>query len=1408
MVDINFKEIAPRCGGQREAFEELCCQLARRKVSDDSTFVRLSGAGGDGGVECYVDVPDGSRIGWQAKYVFDVKSLIAQASESLTTAFRVHSSLKRFIICFPFDFSGPTARRGKSGVEKFEAWRQEQVSALLKSGREVIIEIWPASRLQSLLLEHDPSGGIRLYFFNRTVLGTVWFSEHLEQAKAAAGPRYTPALNVETDLWKWISAFGRGTDWTKAASTLIANCHKQYRDLDRATRRSSPDPAVPDWPEQNKLLACKVVTKMKDIFAEFEEVLASSDIEKLNQYAHSIEAIIDELGELELGLVDELEAKHGPEKVDSPGFRQFMAEYMCSFPAANLDLVRDVITASYELLTWLNSPSGFLGFTKAFILSGAAGSGKTHGVCDAAFQRYFQGQLSCVLFGHQFCGEPDPWTRLIETLGLSSTLSIEGVLAALNAAGEATGNSLMVFIDGINETRPLSYWRKRLNPVVQMVANKPFLCICVTCRTPFLSCSIPERHSLPIIEHQGFAGIERDACNAFFTFYKLKPPITPILQPELSNPLYLRLVCETLVARGVKSLPSGWLGLSPVIKGFLEEKERQFSDEHEVPVGAITVTVSLRALARAIVDSGSASISWPSAQKVLSHLPTIGNIPVLPWLIRSDLVIEDAPTSNELFGEESQLRLSFERLGDFLLASEIMTKAMTEGVVKAFSPAGICSSLVKSVESTIENTGVLSALSILLPEIQSGQELPNLIENEDVRVEVLKTTIQSFAWRDPATFSPSSGYLLRQGLGLREFSEKAMEAVLSVAWQQSAIDARWLDSLLRERPMALRDAYWCCFLNDNYDAGGAVRRLIDAAFDLQLEELEPAIADLWSIILLWFTAAADRRVKDRATRAAVAILTAHADRIPSIISNFIDYDDDEVRERTLVVAYGALLISRNPTVAGTVAKSLFTAYKNAPECFSNALIRDDIRCIGELAKELGAAPAAFNPELTMKKVKSSWQLQVPSEEEIERWKSLPKLVASCTDDDFYIYSMNCLRPWMHQMKKPDLGKWILNRVAKDFEYEGSGCENYDRYMLGKFGGGRSRKGWAERIGKKYQWLALFQLASHLHDHTKRKDDYGPKPIRTPLILLEERKIDPTLPGRVAPQDESSKAWWLGGSVEFGLSSHLNDSDWITYHDDIPLLDSFLTVRQHGNQAWRLLVSYPDWSDREDIEGNSPYRHVWIHIQSYLVPKEKLCDAFDCLHRRNFFGEWMPGHSSWLHGFAGEYPFGTTFNTEPDTWHGHGNESPFLPKYYLTSWNEVTAEWEYDGSIPRNWYIKVPSKRFFESKDLSWDGRDGFRQLRGRTVFRDPHLTEGGTSTLVADIDDLANRLDQLGLCLIWTLLGEKWIIGGNSNRKRWPICTFSQVACQQNGGAIHFGDPVFFDDYDKAAGPLLKRREK
>jgi hypothetical protein len=125
-----------------------------------------------------------------------------------------------------------------------------------------------------------------------------------------------------------------------------------------------------------------------------------------------------------------------------------------------------------------------------------------------------------------------------------------------------------------------------------------------------------------------------------------------------------------------------------------------------------------------------------------------------------------------------------------------------------------------------------------------------------------------------------------------------------------------------------------------------------------------------------------------------------------------------------------------------------------------------------------------------------------------------------------------------------------------------------------------------------------------------------------------------------------------------------------------------------------------------------------------------------------------------------------------------NSGPFLEStdkhsIYLPSWSQLAVEWEYDASLPQNCHLIVPARAFFASRDFWWDGRDGYCLVGGRTVFRDPSVTGSGPATLIGDVDDLIARLDKLGLRLIWTLLGEKHILGGIHNEPK-PRCTFRE----------------------------------
>ena len=140
-------------------------------------------------------------------------------------------------------------------------------------------------------------------------------------------------------------------------------------------------------------------------------------------------------------------------------------------------------------------------------------------------------------------------------------------------------------------------------------------------------------------------------------------------------------------------------------------------------------------------------------------------------------------------------------------------------------------------------------------------------------------------------------------------------------------------------------------------------------------------------------------------------------------------------------------------------------------------------------------------------------------------------------------------------------------------------------------------------------------------------------------------------------------------------------------------------------------------------------------------------------------------------FVGEYPWAAPFNTEPEWYHGRGGGDSNLPCQFLPVYVDLVAEWEYDASLSEYMHIGIPARAFFEADDLRWDGRDGFAAKNKETVMRVPSVTEDGPSGLVAAADDLKDRLKRLNKRLIWTLLGEKLLLGGRHDRKS-PRCAF------------------------------------
>lgn len=1227
-------------------------------------------------------------------------------------------------------------------------------------------------------------------------LDTAWQEEHLQDASATAGPRYSAELRVGTPLQDVFEALGRTEEWftsVRARGRKVARLLKSVLDCVETT-----DDHVwgAPFPEHLQAAGHALAGPLRGVGQAFEAINGSASGTPAAVAAAAI-AVLLQLRELHSALRSDFEKQHGEGAADSAHFRQVQAEYQGSFPAENLDAVRDLVTALEELESWGRSGPGRASGSRGILLLGGPGVGKTHGICDIAHDRFRRGLYTVVLFGEQFTSGDEPWERMRQLLGFGPT-GRDGILEALEAAGASSGRPLLLCIDGLNESRPRSYWHTWLAALAAQVARYPNIRLCVSCRSTYESVSVPESHGLERFEHVGFAGIEFTACRHFFAHYGLEPPVAPSFHPEFSNPLFLRLACETLKGAGARRMPAGWRGLNTALMAFFREKNRAFAREYERDERERVPQLALHEFMAEVERARRVYLRWSDAAAIIGRVQPPGLVgpTVLEWLVRAGLLITDVDPEDSSPDAEEVVRVAFERLGDHLFAAQLLG-GIKPGELRDAITSGSLRFAFADAKAVLDNQGLVEALSIQVPEHAGfSTELVDVLPSGGPREAVLRATIAALPWRDPENMTTQTQRLVLEGLTTRGYGHEVFDTVLAVAAQITAPDAVWLHGLLSRQSMPSRDGFLCGYFHERVGVSSSVERLLRAPFEVESADIPEPVCLRWAILLLWFCLAADRRVRDRATKGLVAITQARPKVWVTLIEEFARVDDEYVVERCFCAAYGVLLRTRDPGAEREVAAAAYTAVFADPTALQNALIREHAQCIIELAQHDGVLPARIDMGRVRPPYESDWPLTIPSEEAVQPYadarREYPKLHLSCLNDDFFTYTLLALEPYEYAISRKEMGRWILEHVISDLGYGGEALASYDRHMLYTHGGGRGRPGWAERIGKKYQLIALSQLAARLADHVKPKSErsWEPKVRGVPLVYARGRDIDPGLLAQGRFDRHEGTVWWLPMEFDVAAIVAQTNAEWAATSSDVPSSEGLLQPlpRLDGGQ-WQLLEGYPMWSARTDDDegdGFSPHRQVWTQIRGYLVKRKSAERVFRWMAKQHFMGRWMPEGAEFHEGYVGEYPWGILFTMYPDRWRSTSVGGKKIPAGLMPVCNSISSSYEdayQNGGIT----IHVPARVFFEDEGrLRWDGLSGYRDEQGRPRFLDPSAAEPGSPALLVDRSYLLDFLRRHELAVVWSVLGEKVFIGGHADAS--PRLEFSRAHILDQSGVLRSSD--------------------
>ncbi|WP_454872526.1 NACHT domain-containing protein [Paraburkholderia xenovorans] len=1459
LPDIDFASIRLHRKDQANAFEELCCQLAGDEYPPSArvSFNR-KGPGGDGGIECFTTLSDGTETGWQVKYYWDMASAIRSLDDSLTQALAKHPKMTQFIVCLPFDLADSRRADVTTALDRWRAWKDDRIAKAASSGRKIEINRWDAHELKKRLTASNPTAAGRIaYWFDQTLFTPEWFGKSFERTRVGLGERYTPENHIDlpirrvieataldprlfTDLNAFSQAISQKLDETdKADATAVTACDEAVRSLAQAAQASGEPIPVPTL---RKAIEVAQNAVMPWYIAQRDKIPANQSNRQANAVSN-LSSIVD-------SVAGELAGQHW-DHVD----------------------------------------------TRALLVTGEAGSGKSHLLADVCDHAIKAGRPAVMVLGGKL-PDAEPWEEILKDLGLPRDLQTDTFLGALNAAGQAAGVRALLMIDALNERNGQAIWPERLAGLLHDVSRFEWISLVLSCRSTYERLVIPDEldnKKLPRVEHEGFS--ERQA-RQYLKRRGIRLAEEPNSAEEFETPLFLRICCDALQLEDQEILTSKLGGVTAIFKLYTDAIVKRVTRQIGATPQRRLAERAISALAQEMADTGREEIANSRAYDLIaSFFPSaIAAESDLLFQLQNEGLLTVQPSWTD--DVEEEYRFTFQRMSDHAIANSLLDRSVVSGnVVAAFANDTALRKAVVNEFSSI-TPGLLEALAVQLPERFSVElnDMPGL----PVPWAVSRAFEESLLTRSDQSFSDRTWTLIEEVGG----AQLRFETLIALSTDpERDHNVEFLDKELRPLPMPQRDAVWSTHLASH---GKQASRFIDWVREADQEAIRLERATLAGLQLCWFLTTSDRTVRDTATKALVVLLADRPGLAATLWSRFKHLDDAYVTERVVAAIYGAAMQGRwGAAELLAIVKDIHADLFVGGDFPVNILTRDHALGLVRYAESQSALPDGFDVHLAIPPYSSAWPIEYVTEAQIESYtrsyrgstKYRDEIASSTVfDGDFARYQLDysvndwsvaikgsgpiptakeLAHRWFEKFRETaspemlaahdalvsvmsgiDGAHWekqqIIDQAKSDFR-AAVGEEIYAQWSaeasvwrqggMFQLSGGRRDEpaefnlawarrwvckrahdlGWSEtlhgdfdisirndrhthhveRIGKKYQWIALYELCARMADNLQPlpgHDDAGD--------ITRLRNIDPSLLVTQTEDDGwrrfEESSFWVPPEPDLKPVTVDQALDWLDANQDVfDGADNIDVTNPADGRRWLVLKGFETWRGGSE----ALHRETWRRIGCFVIQKIDLDNALALMKCRHFQGndDVPSARGGGSHSYLGEHPWSWRFSDTGDSpddewiraWHPYGAVTKAIDIRPTTA--EYLAETAgYDASINQNINLNLPAGWLMDGLGLHLTDGATIKYVDADSVvrFMDPSVAMTGRSAALIDRETFLSFLAKKELIAIWALAGEKNVYGeGHSGGfgGRW---TFTRIFHSQGTKIVPLDRFQTFDKPD------------
>lgn len=314
----------------------------------------------------------------------------------------------------------------------------------------------------------------------------------------------------------------------------------------------------------------------------------------------------------------------------------------------------------------------------------------------------------------------------------------------------------------------------------------------------------------------------------------------------------------------------------------------------------------------------------------------------------------------------------------------------------------------------------------------------------------------------------------------------------------------------------------------------------------------------------------------------------------------------------------------------------------------------------------------------------------------------------------------------------------------------------------------------ERIGKKYQWIALHELAGRLADSAPFKRDRIPGGLGTyeGPWELGLRDMDPSIllsrTGHDSEElDSNDPTWWAPADVSWHPVEPVARQEWVQDEARDLFNDASLIEVEDpaSNRNWLVLSAHVARRQRAMRGGErKTERESWYAVHCMVCRRPDALALYDSLtEAEGRRAEPQKLEMPWG-AYVGEYLWHPAFADLPDwyeasEWGQPVETQPTVVDHYIErAGHDYSVDHSFNLVLPAPCLMRGLGLRMASGLELA------YADASGKRLFFDPSIATSGPSAGLVDREAFLAMLDRENLEAIWVIRGEKTAYGGQGHR--------------------------------------------